>query len=93
MGFESSDRLIYGFSQDGCRLAIEPYSRKSMRAERSGAYSINDAYPINDCLGVSLIEYGQSLRGYVRRYDMPNDFFIAASKDVDNGRVGLAIKR
>ena len=52
MGFEPSDRLIYGFSQDGGRLVNEPFSRKSVMAERSGAYSIND------CLGVSLIGYG-----------------------------------
>lgn len=63
MGFEPSDRLIYGFAQDGCRLAVVSFARKSVTAERSGAYSLNDEYPINDCLGVSLIGYS-SLRGY-----------------------------
>lgn len=29
-----------------------------MTVERSGAYSINDEYPINDCFDVSLIGYG-----------------------------------
>ena len=57
MGFEPSDRLIYGFSQNGCRLEVVSFSRKSVTVERSGACSINDAYPINDCFRVSLIGY------------------------------------
>ena len=57
MGFEPSDRLIYGFSQEGCRLAVVSFSRKLVTVGRSGAYSINDAYPINDCLRISLIGY------------------------------------
>ena len=58
MGFEPSDRLIYGFSQEGCCLAVVSFSRKLVTVERSGAYSINDEYPINDCFDVSLIGYG-----------------------------------
>lgn len=34
------------------------FFRKFVTVERSGAYSINDVYPINDCLGVSLRGYG-----------------------------------
>lgn len=39
-------------------MAIVSFSRKLVTVGRSGAYSINDEYPINDCFGVSLRGYG-----------------------------------
>lgn len=57
MGFELSDRLIYGLSGNGCFWAAFYFTQKAEAAEHREAYSLNDEYPSNDCLETSLIGY------------------------------------
>ena len=56
-GVRAVRRMIYGLSHYGCHFAVISFARKSATAVRSGAYSINDEYPINDCFWLSLIGY------------------------------------